>query len=762
MGVILLVAIVLYAPVLAPGRALLPSDLLLITPPWAQQSRQLDPDFTHVLRRTWDPLFQFYPSRKFLAESLSHGFLPLWDPHAFAGTPFAGDGQSAVFYPINWLFALTPLAYAFALVAFLHSLLTGIFMYLYGRRVGWSAAGAVAAAVVWMLCGVQVGWQMWQVVDSTLCWLPLCLYFWEGVRTRRSVYQSLGLAGALALTFLAGHLQFAFYVFITTMAYAVYRPVQLPGKSNVSSFLSFCGCGALGLALSAVQIAATTDFLRLSIRISIPIAQLLPTALPATQLGLLAIPGLFGREQDYLNHCFLAGEYYEKVVYCGASALVFAAFALRLRRPGDLSRYWCGLAVFALLMGCGTPLYAAFYYAVPLYKSFHGLSRAFVLFDFAVAAQCGQGITLLGQEPVGSRKRTVQIAGGFTIAAIIVTYRLGILNNGNVITFFLTHDWLTYGLAQVGMALGLAFAAAIMLLKLPKNAVWVASALVVLDMLYFACGINPGGNSSLLYPATPETTYVTSRLALSPFDRVLCISDGKQEHPQSRITPNGAMSLGWNDVSGSNPLILSRYNSFIGVINIADTNQLDPSGQGMIAEPGNPALDWLNVRWVVAPRTLSLPNYRLTLAGNVDIYENTAAKGAAWLLPMSELPLLHDSIREDQLEFLHDSNLSILLPNPSVKSNSPGRLTVKANTAFPSALVISQTYCPGWQAIVDNKLSNLFVVGGVFPAVTLPAGSHNVVLSYVPTSVKLGLFITSIAWLILFFRLTVALKTRPM
>jgi hypothetical protein len=485
----------------------------------------------------------------------------------------------------------------------------------------------------------------------------------------------------------------------------------------------------MGIALSGVQILATTEFLHLSIRIALPMSKLLPSALAPAQLGLLVMPGLFGGERDYLNHPFLAGEYYEKVIYCGASALVFAAFALRLRRPQDLSRYWLGLGVLSLLIACGSPLYALFYYAVPLYKSFHGLSRACVLFDFSVAALAAQGITLLGSEDQTSRKRAAQASGGLIGLFVVGSYRIGVLGNGRAIAAMLTHPWLTYGMLQVLLSLCLVLAAYSILLKLPVKVSWVATVLVAADMLIFASGLNPGGSSSLLYPATSETTFVSQQLARSPLDRVLCLGDGT--HPQSRIIPNGPMALDWNDVSGSNPLILKNYNSYITRVNMADTGLPEPSGQGMIANPGNPGLNEMNVKWIASPSVLTLPNYRLADTGAINIYENMSAQGPAWM--ESATPKAQGSFTQ---------------PPPAVVLSKESALTVNVTAASSGRLVVSQAYCPGWTATVDGRPAQVSSSDGLLPAIDLLPGHHKVQLKYRPDSVRIGLYVTCIGWML--------------
>jgi hypothetical protein len=51
---------------------------------------------------------RFYPYHALTSALVAHGELPLWNPYAFSGIPLLGDGQTAMFYPPNWLFFLVP------------------------------------------------------------------------------------------------------------------------------------------------------------------------------------------------------------------------------------------------------------------------------------------------------------------------------------------------------------------------------------------------------------------------------------------------------------------------------------------------------------------------------------------------------------------------------------------------------------------------------------------------------------------------------
>src|SRR5438309_11950713 len=50
----------------------------------------------------------FFAYHAVTAQMVRSGILPLWNPYAFSGMPLLGDGQTAMFYPPNWLFFLMP------------------------------------------------------------------------------------------------------------------------------------------------------------------------------------------------------------------------------------------------------------------------------------------------------------------------------------------------------------------------------------------------------------------------------------------------------------------------------------------------------------------------------------------------------------------------------------------------------------------------------------------------------------------------------
>jgi hypothetical protein len=71
-------------------------------------------------------------------------------------------------------------------------------------------------------------------------------------------------------------------------------------------------------------------------------------------------------------------------------------------------------------------------------------------------------------------------------------------------------------------------------------------------------------------------------------------------------------------------------------------------------------------------------------------------------------------------------------------SESNNRLALQVKTSEDCLLVLSDTYYPGWKALVDGKKTNLYRADYTFRAIPLNAGTHRVDFVYDPLSFKLG------------------------
>jgi hypothetical protein len=77
-----------------------------------------------------------------------------------------------------------------------------------------------------------------------------------------------------------------------------------------------------------------------------------------------------------------------------------------------------------------------------------------------------------------------------------------------------------------------------------------------------------------------------------------------------------------------------------------------------------------------------------------------------------------------------------------ILSESNNRIRLVSKSAEDSFLVLSDTYYPGWEALVDGKKTKIYRADYTFRAIPLSAGTHRVEFAYDPLSFKLGVGVT--------------------
>jgi hypothetical protein len=471
---LLLATLAVYAPALFGGKALLPADIVPLMRPWAVTAREKFPDFRFAQNQMHGPIFEYYSWRHYARERLHAGEVPLWNPYELGGNVLLANSQSAVLYPPNLLLYLLPLPAGINLVTALHTFLTGFFLFGLLRTLGLRPPAALTGALVWMFCGLQVAWTEFQTPTAALCWLPGALWAWERYAQsrewRRGVF---GAGGAVAMTLLAGHLHFAFYVALAFVLYAAYRMLGVrrwalsvgdsgspspPLPLTPSPPLILIAALACGLLLSMCTLLPVVEMARMNYRAEKPdYATAVALRLPPENLLTLLLPDLFGNPRDYVTfdsegratqgYAYWGKfDYIEYAAYLGIPALILALIGAsgvgrwalgktsmpdapereRGRRASAAIRqrsvltptsapslnaqsYFLFLAALGLLLALGTPVCMLFFYGVPGYRQFNATARALCLFSFAMAALAAYGVERI--HAAGEKRET----GGFRL-----------------------------------------------------------------------------------------------------------------------------------------------------------------------------------------------------------------------------------------------------------------------------------------------------------------------------------------------------------
>ena len=168
----------------------------------------------HELPNAYDTDAFYAPFAAFLHDRLSHGDIPLWNPYAFSGQPFAADPQSGALYPPALLFyGLFAPATGMVLIVSFHYLLATLSSYAFARLSGAGRLGAIYAGLAFGVSGyllARYGFDLGLTRSRTVatgivvvCGLAVVMRLETGGGRRR-----LALAGLCALMLLVFALAF--------------------------------------------------------------------------------------------------------------------------------------------------------------------------------------------------------------------------------------------------------------------------------------------------------------------------------------------------------------------------------------------------------------------------------------------------------------------------------------------------------------------------------------------------------------------------
>ena len=163
--------------------------------------------------------------RDYFYQQLRDGILLLWDTHLGTGMPYL-EADLGAFYPPDLLIGLFAVFFnidRLQVLLALHYWMAGIFTYLYTRQLGFLRTSALVSALSFMLGGFLLANPHHRNLIQTLIWLPLILYFLDKALIRRQ-WMWASIAGTvLAISFLAGHANFFYFVLIFIGFYYLLR-----------------------------------------------------------------------------------------------------------------------------------------------------------------------------------------------------------------------------------------------------------------------------------------------------------------------------------------------------------------------------------------------------------------------------------------------------------------------------------------------------------------------------------------------------------
>ena len=496
-------------------------------------------------------------------------------------------------------------------------------------------------------------------------------------------------------------------------------------------------------------------------------------------------------------------------MYMGAISVFLFVLGLGLYRGRE--KWWLLVAtLLAVLMAVGSHFMAftAFCFKVlPLYNKFRTVSMALVVLQVTLPVL---GFVTLDRIVRGAYDRArflkafwwaLGITGGFALLCVLTPSLFGTFEGPSdsgmqdVLVEALVQDRIALFRADSLMALGLIVASALLLLwaYFPKGQTeharevagfgrkWAAALCIC---VLSAANLFIVGKRYLNADHFTTPKDFGKPFAERPVDQII----KADKDPQYRVLDltvnvfnSSVPSYHHKSVGGYSPAKLQRYqdliehyltreiNGLYGQLNAADSLEAVEAWMAT----GTPVLNALNTRYVV-------------LDGNYPPLVNEAALGAAWFVdsvvvasgPDEEIALLGAVDLRRQAVVTTPvtlNNPSVPLNDPSVilseaknlpesgdyismTSYAPNELHYRYTAATDRLAVFSEIYYPnGWHATVDGEPLELIRANWTLRAALLPAGSHEVVMTFLPDSYRIGATVSRVASLTLLLLLVAAL-----
>lgn len=723
----------------------------------------------------------FYGSVRVLQrDSVRRGEWPVWNPQLLCGTPVIGNPQSGMWYPVNWLFFLGEPMAMISFVLVLHHWFAGMGTYLLARRYKLGFGPGLLAGFTFLAAPFLVAATAEGHYNQTclVAWVPWTLLGCESLRGGRPWGRPLT-ALAIAMSFFCGHAQESFYLVLLVSGFVVLdllRP-QSSGLQVARSELAkmWVVTGMLVLGLVAVDLLPIWLYTRQAVRASgISIAQASEISLGPASLWQLLDPFALGGPQAYHG----PGKFYwETLCHFGVAPLLLAG----LGAIGCRNRYPVGrltlLAVLSLLFAFGdhTPLFPLLHKYVPGISFFRAPSRAIYFASLAVSLLAGFGCQS-AMHWARQRHPTFRPRWALGLVAAAVACGLaGWAGRGLLSASPAERGALDLQLLWPAVFVATLLAITAWMVWQPRH-VWLAA--LGAALLCLGEGTRHAGSVT---DALPQGYFRHSRATAKLLARATQDSRGRVLANQDLLGDREAIVSGVAKLQGLEGVPLIRLvipmvglleseepvSSLMGFAPVALSDYppklLDLAAieyAAVITSEPDVTAGWRLIEQGTTPREFALRGRepgRLPYA--IFARENPMPRAYV----QGNTRLLEPESSERQIRELEVRREVLVEQDPlpagerqpfaaaDIVEYSANRMRLVAELTAPGFLVLTDTYYPGWKADVGGQTLEVVPVNLGFRGVPLPAGRHEVLMTYSPPGLTMGLIISAVsaAWILL-------------
>lgn len=690
---------------------------------------------------------EILPAYEYGFGRVRNGELPLWNPKQMCGTPFQANPATALFQPLNLIFAMFPTERAMAIHAFAALSLMGIFFVMFLRSLGLSYPTSTIGGIAYAFCGASAAAASRPAMANVLVWAPVALW---GLRTYFKTYRmsSIVVAGlGSALAMLSGATGLALTVLLAVAAYAIYLAI-FPGRpavplmdkpAHLRRFEALALGALIAVCVSAVQWVPSLFWLG---SLDQPLRAMFSPGIPGTAPNSL---------QETLAQLLVPKTAaLPRISYLGAIPLLAVPAAF-------FSRKCRGDVVFFLVAGV-TFLFLGTRWAWTGFPSGYFMYPG--ILSVAVVSAAGFDRLIQGEGIRPAQRPWLAILAVLAASAALF-YVTGAAPRGRIVAFLilltaalaLRRRWMLTMVAVIFAVLVFAdlTAANRNMYRHPIQNGNSRNAYIktiqtaeeqALDARVLVSSVYPDNhlpaNLGMLFPS------IYGADGLVPMTREQSVWWRRltaPEQPASGKTAGGGVS-----VEAVSPKLINYMSARII---IAGPESPMYSGQWLhegptLREIRTEELPRLFVNEDALPRAGWVPSWRIAegVMGAVAELSRPEHDGRVVCLVDRDSPGLAalGELTPERVE--HETSQEAAQSTCAIEQDAAERVALKVSSPQPGIAVLADSYDRWWRATVDGARVPVLRVNGLFRGVPLPAGEHAVVFEYRPAPFFAGIAVS--------------------
>jgi len=742
--------VVLFRPYFFQGKVPIPGDILIgHYHPWVDkiwEGRLAGYPIKNFI--LFDGIRQTLPWRLLAIEQIKVGQWPLWNPYILGGMPLLGNLQTAIVYPLNFLFFLLPELDAWSVYIILQPFLAGLFAFFFLRTLSCSRKAALLGGVTYGFSLIMMNHLEFGIDGHTALWLPLALGAVNKIQQQNQWRWGLLLSLAVLMTLLGGYPPPAIYNLIIIGFYWLYKIRPIFSRKS----LIFIFALILAFLISMPQILPAFELAQKVIRDQTQFGVLSNEAyfFPFENLIMVIAPDFFGHPA---TNNFFSPIYYSDNPSVGIVGFIFVCFSsLWLFRKKEIS-FWLLVAIIPMLLMLETPLgkvlrhipFSAFSLVTPM--------RMIWVVSFALAVLAGLGLDVFAN--LVAKKRFWSV-----FLPLIIVWELLFLV---WIASFLIPGGEHIQISQRNLILptfflGTTTAVLIFSLFFPRLWPFMAGLIILLsgtELVRQGIKYNPFLSKDLVFPQTEilkkiQSTERTWRTLIT--------------HPEL-IPVNSNTPYHLPMVDGYASIYDGRSGQMVHLANAQLPLSTIESYPRVVfqTEYQSPLIDLLNLKYVLALKELKDEKLELIMKeGETLLYENKNVLSKAFFVQNykvfpNDIELANEILKGDLSKevFLEKEpglkNEEIKVGEVKIVDYQDNQITLRTENEGQGILVLTDSFDNGWQVFIGDLKAEVLRANFNLRAIVVPEGRQEINFVYRPKSFKIGLYLSEAALLLLIF-----------